>query len=141
VGVIVVVDRPYADVVPGKRPPLVKGLFVEVELWGAALALRTIVPRAALHGDRVYLIDDGRLSMRTVEVAGLQPEYAIIAGGVHAGETLVVSDLFPAIDGMPLRGETDPEVRRQLLAAAGGGPGADDPAGRIVPAAGPAEAP
>jgi hypothetical protein len=98
----------------------VKGLFVEVALYGAPLPQRTIVPRAALHGTRLYLIDDGRLSIRDIDLAGLQPEYAIIADGVSPGDTLVVSDLFPAIDGMPLQGEPDPEVHRRLLAAAGG---------------------
>lgn len=138
VGVIVVVDGPYADVVPGERPPLVKGLFVEVALYGTPLPDRTIVPRAALHGNRLYLIDDGRLSIRDIAVAGLQPEYAIIADGVSAGDILVVSDLFPAIDGMPLTGEPDPDVRRRLLVAAGGPSresGAARGTGAVIPAA------
>jgi multidrug efflux pump subunit AcrA (membrane-fusion protein) len=118
VGVIVSVDDPYSDVVPGERPPLVKGLFVEVELFGAPLPDRLVVPRSALHGDRLYLIEAGRLSIRDVTVAGLQPDYAIIGDGVEAGANLVVSDLFPAIDGMPLTGEPDPELRERLLAMA-----------------------
>jgi len=121
VGVIVVVEAPYADVVPGARPPLVKGLFVEVELFGAPRPEQLVVPRSALHGDRLYLVEDGRLAIRHVTVAVRHPEYAIIAGGVAAGDELVVSDLFPAIDGMPLRGEPDPEARARLVAAATGG--------------------
>ncbi|NBC14325.1 MAG: efflux RND transporter periplasmic adaptor subunit [Gammaproteobacteria bacterium] len=122
VGVIVSVDNPYADVVPGERPPLVKGLFVEVALFGAPRPQQVIVPRQALHGERLYLIDEGRLSIRDVTVKTLQPEYAIVAAGVTAGERLVVSDLFPAIDGMPLQAEPDPDVRARLLAAATGSP-------------------
>jgi multidrug efflux pump subunit AcrA (membrane-fusion protein) len=121
VGVIVVVEAPYADVVPGERPPLVKGLFVEVELFGAARPEQLVVPRSALHGDRLYLVEHGRLAIRHVTVAVRHPEYAIIAGGVAAGDELVVSDLFPAIDGMPLRGEPDPDARARLVAAATGG--------------------
>jgi multidrug efflux pump subunit AcrA (membrane-fusion protein) len=120
VGVIVVVDNPYADVVPGQRPPLVKGLFVEVQLFGAPRPKQLVVPRAALHGERLYLVEHGQLSIRDVTVASLHPEYAIIAGGVESGELLVVSDLFPAIDGMPLQGEPDPELRERLLATVTG---------------------
>lgn len=120
VGAIVSVDNPYADVVPGERPPLVKGLFVEVALFGAPRPQQVVVPRPALHGERLYLIDDGRLSIRDVTVKTLQSEYAIVDQGVAAGERLVVSDLFPAIDGMPLQGEPDPDVRARLLAAVTG---------------------
>jgi len=67
-------------------------------------------------------IDDGRLGIRDVTVKTLQPEYAIVAAGVTAGERLIVSDLFPAIDGMGLQAEPDPDVRARLLAAATGGP-------------------
>jgi membrane fusion protein, multidrug efflux system len=54
VGIIVEVDRPYGDVRPGERPPLVKGLFVEVELRGRPAAGRLVIPRLALHAERVY---------------------------------------------------------------------------------------
>lgn len=134
VGVIVVVEAPYADVVPGERPPLVKGLFVEVELFGAPRPEQLVVPRSALHGDRLYLVEDGRLAIRHVTVAVRHPEYAIIAGGVAAGAELVVSDLFPAIDGMPLQGEPDPDARARLVAAATASAGGGTDAARATPA-------
>jgi RND family efflux transporter MFP subunit len=118
VGVIVVVDDPYADVIPGRRPPLVKGLFVEVELRGAPRPGQIVIPRTALHDGQVYLIEDGQLVIRDVTVAMLQPEYAVIGAGLEAGEQLVVSDLFPAIAGMPLSGEPDPGMLRRLIASA-----------------------
>jgi len=118
VGVIVVVDDPYADVIPGRRPPLVKGLFVEVELRGAPRPGQIVIPRTALHDGQVYLIEDAQLVIQDVIVAMLQPEYAVISGGLEAGEQLVVSDLFPAIAGMPLAGERDPATLQRLIASA-----------------------
>ncbi|MEA3278653.1 MAG: efflux RND transporter periplasmic adaptor subunit [Pseudomonadota bacterium] len=118
VGVIVDVDEPYSNVRPGERPPLVKGLFTEVVLRGLPRAERLVIPRHALHEDRVYLIDDGRLVIRPVEVKNLQPEYAVIASGLEPGAKVIVSDLVPAIDGMRLEGQPDPKVLERLIASA-----------------------
>ncbi len=118
VGVIVVVDEPYGDVEPGVRPPLVKGLFVEVDLRGRPRPDRLVIPRDALHAGRVYLLRDGRLEIREVDVANVQPEYAVIAAGLEPGDQIVVSDLFPAIEGMRLNGEPDAGVLERLIADA-----------------------
>ena len=61
VGVIVQVDEPYANVRPGERPPLVKGMFVDVDLRGPPRPDRLVVPRHALHDGRVYLVEESRL--------------------------------------------------------------------------------
>lgn len=118
VGVIVVVDKPYANVQPGVRPPLLKGLFAEVDLRGRPRPDRLVTPRHALHDNQVYLIEDGRLVIRPVEVSATQPEYAVIASGLSAGEQVVVSDLFPAIEGMRLTGEPDADALERLVASA-----------------------
>lgn len=118
VGVIIEVDAPYGDVRPGERPPLVKGLFVEVDLRGRPRPDRLVVPRNALHDGRVYLVEDGRLVIRQVDVQTVQPEYAVIADGIEVGAPVVVTDLVPAIEGMRLEGQPDPEALERLIAEA-----------------------
>jgi multidrug efflux pump subunit AcrA (membrane-fusion protein) len=118
IGVIVEVDQPYAGVQPGKRPPLVKGLFVEVELRGPPRPERLVVPRHALHKDRVYLLEGHRLSLRPVEVDSLLPDYAVIGAGLAPGDRVVVSDLVPAIEGMRLQGQADEDALDRLVRAA-----------------------
>lgn len=120
VGVIVEVPRPYGDVRPGERPPLVKGLFVEVVLRGPPRPQRLVIPRLALHPSGVYVIEDGRLAIRPVTVAARQPEYVVIEAGLSPGARVVVSDLSPAIEGMPLTGEPDPDALARLIEAARG---------------------
>lgn len=111
VGVIVEIDRPYDRVVPGRVPPLVKSMFVEVELQGSATEPLAVIPRSALKGGRVYVVDeDERLETRPVEVAFLQGEIAVIAAGLASGERVVVSDLVPAIEGMRLLPTHDDEL-------------------------------
>lgn len=118
VGIIVEVDDPYAGVRPGERPPLVKGLFVEVDLRGPPRPNRLVIPRNALHEGRVYLVEDGRLVIRELELESVQPEYAIVASGIEPGDAVIVSDLAPAIEGMRLDGQPDAEALERLIAEA-----------------------
>ena len=115
VGVIIEVDAPYAGMRPGERPPLVKGLFVEVTLLGKPLSNSIVVPRSALHQGHIYIADaDNRLVIRPVTVALLQPTFAVIAAGLEAGERVVLSDLVPAIEGMLLQPQEDQQMLVQL---------------------------
>ncbi len=120
-GIIVEVDKPYADIQPGIRPPLVKGMFVYVEMRGRKRFAQLVVPRSSLHGDELYLIDgDKRLRKRKVEVGLTDPEYVIVKSGIGSGERIVVSDLVPAIEGMLLRPVSDERVLERLIRAASG---------------------
>ncbi|MGI9412611.1 MAG: efflux RND transporter periplasmic adaptor subunit [Hyphomicrobiales bacterium] len=121
VGVIAAVDGPYTQAIPGKRPPLAKGMFVEVELRARTIEGRIIVPRSALHDGRLYLADkDNRLEIRTVETGLTQGGFADVVSGLKAGERVVVSDLSPAIPGMLLKIDVDKALSDRLLADAGG---------------------
>jgi multidrug efflux system membrane fusion protein len=103
IGAIVAVDKPYGLVEPGKRPPLVKGMFVQVEISGKPIEDQIVIPRSAIRQGRVYISDtENRLRIRPVEVLAEQGADAVISSGLSAGETLVVSDLAPALEGMLL---------------------------------------
>jgi RND family efflux transporter MFP subunit len=119
-GVIIEIDDPYSRVQPGIRPPLLKGMFVQALLSGKPREQSLVIPRSALHNGKVYRVTaENRLQLQPVEIGLLQPEYAVVADGLTAGDRIVVSDLLPAIDGMLLRPVDAPEVAKQLLTAAG----------------------
>ncbi len=121
VGVIVAVDQPYHQARPGIRPPLTKNMFVEVELRGTPRPNRIIVPRAALHGDRLYVANkDDRLEIRKASIDFTQSNFAVIGSGIEAGERLIVTDLIPAIEGMLLKPTPDDEVASRIRAEAEG---------------------
>ncbi len=66
--VVIAVDRPYENVVPGKRPPLSPGMFCEVELRGRPRPDQVVVPRTSVRNDAVYLVDgENRLEPRPVD--------------------------------------------------------------------------
>jgi hypothetical protein len=113
-GVIVAVDEPYAQARLGERPALVKGTFVQVELRGRARP-GLVIPRAALHEDRVYVVDaEDRLESRLVKLEYAQQNFVVVAEGLAAGEIVVLSDLQPAIDGMLLDPRPDAAAKAAL---------------------------
>lgn len=122
VGVIVEVDEPYGDVRPGVRPPLVKGLFVEVTLSGEPRNDSLVIPRTALReGGRIYVANrEQRLEIRRAEVDLIQPEFVTVTGGLSAGDQLVLSDLVPAIEGMLLKPVEDTGSLERLRTLAQG---------------------
>ncbi|MBW2581296.1 MAG: efflux RND transporter periplasmic adaptor subunit [Deltaproteobacteria bacterium] len=98
--VVVRVDKPYA-----RKPPLVFGLFVTVEIEGRKVQSVTVIPRAALHqGNVVWIVDKAsRLRFRKVEVARVHGDEVIISKGLEDGETVVTTPLKVVTDGMAVR--------------------------------------
>ena len=117
--VIVAVDQPYQKVIPGKRPPLTRGLFTQVELQGLPRPESVVIPRSALHGEKVFVLDElNRLQPVMVTPAFMQSNLAVIASGLVGGETLIVSDPAPAIAGMLVMPILDEELQQGLIAQA-----------------------
>ena len=122
IGAIVAVDGAYAQANPGVRPPLTKGMFVEIEVRTRPREAAIVVPRAALHGGSVYIATaKNRLEIRPVAVGLFQGDLVVIDKGIAPGEQVVVSDLIPAVAGMLLTPEPDKEVVARLRADAAGG--------------------
>ncbi len=121
-GVVVAVDKPFEKIIPGYRPPLSKGMFVEVVLKGPPQPGRIVVPRTAVRGGKVYIADaQQRLRLRPVEVLFDQGGVSVIKSGLTAGERVVITDLVPAVSGMLLRPVADEEAAFELAALEGDG--------------------
>lgn len=114
-GVVVAVERPFEQAIPGQRPPLSKGMFVQVELRADSQRPMIVVPRSAVRDGMVFVVDaDQRLERRPVEIAFAQDDVAAIDAGLEPGEQIVLSDLVPAVSGMRLRPERDAQAAERL---------------------------
>jgi HlyD family secretion protein len=101
IAIVVRVEDPYGQIIPGKRPPLLKGMYVKVNLVSNPVE-SLVVPRHAVHGGKLYIATpSGRLSLRDVDVV-TQDDVALVRHGLKAGERVIVTDLIPAVDGMKL---------------------------------------
>ncbi|MFA9613181.1 MAG: efflux RND transporter periplasmic adaptor subunit [Deltaproteobacteria bacterium] len=107
--VVVRVDKPYA-----RKPPLVFGLFVTVEIEGRNLHNCTVIPRGALHqGNVVWVLDqESRLRFRKVEVARVQGDEVVVTKGLEDGEAVVTTPLKAVTDGMTVRMVSKPSAAK-----------------------------
>ncbi|MBV1862718.1 MAG: hypothetical protein KUG77_30125 [Nannocystaceae bacterium] len=121
VSVVVAVDDPFGKASAGRRPPLVSGMYVEVELEGLPRPGCLAVPRSALRSGALHVVDaEQRLAIRPVEVAFVQDTYACVRSGVKAGDQVVLTDVVPAIEGTLLEPRVDTRAVQQLAEAVGG---------------------
>ncbi len=105
-GVVVAVDNPLQKVVPGARPPLSKGMFVEVLISGYVQKDSIVIPSSAIRNNNVYIVDqDSRLEIREIQKRYNQQGKSVLAKGLEPGEQLVLTDIVPAVEGMLLKPE------------------------------------
>ena len=84
-------------------------------LYGRRIDAAWVVPRSAVHDSSVYICDpDNRLEVRPVGVDFYMEDMAVVSQGLEPGETLVLSDLVPAIQGMRLKPVLAPDVLSAL---------------------------
>jgi RND family efflux transporter MFP subunit len=120
-GVVVAVDKPFEKIEPGVRPPLSKGMFVQVLLNGPVQPNRLVVPRAAVRDSQIYLVNgEQRLQRQAVEVLFSQGPISVLNNGLTPGDRVVVSDLVPAVDNMRLKSHKDQALTETVAAAARG---------------------
>ncbi len=121
IGIVVAVDKPYEGVIPGQRPPLAPGMFCEVEFRGQPRTGKIVIPRSAVRDGYVTLVNaENRLERRQVEIAFSQGDFTCVRSGLIPGETLVVSDPTPAVEGMLVVPTNDDETLQELIDVATG---------------------
>jgi multidrug efflux system membrane fusion protein len=117
IAIFITVDNPYEDLIPGQKPPLMTNMYVEVELQGRPLQNRWVVPRSVVHEGKVYICTkENRLEIRDVKVEFNMGDLAVISHGLKQGESLVLADLIPAIEGMllkPVRAQSAEKLLKQ----------------------------
>lgn len=102
-GVILEIEQDYRNLNPTSVPPLVNGMFVRASIEGQANP-SWVIPERALHGDKVYLMDDeNKLQIKTVNVEYRRDNQVVIDGDLNQGDKLILNDLLPAINGMLLK--------------------------------------
>lgn len=117
-GMVVSVKEPYKGVVPGVRPPLIKGMYTSVEFLSQPTEM-LVIPRKAIHEGRVYLASkDNTLEIRPIEILYSQGELVVIKNGLNDGDQLITSDLIPVIQGIKLNPIHSEEAQKHIASLA-----------------------
>ncbi len=88
-----------------KRPKLLLGSYVRVEIIGKTLPHAAEVKRDLIHdGDRLWIMDDqGHLDIRPIEIAFRGQDHVLVTSGISDGERLITTNLPSPVQGMTLR--------------------------------------
>ena len=94
VQIYIAVDDPDSE-------DLYDGVFLKAAIPGRIIPRAFPVPRKALYEEHyVYLVEEGRLVYRSVQIARREPDYVIVQGGLSDGDLLVVEMLQGVAPGM-----------------------------------------
>lgn len=113
-------DGPYANAKAGERPPLVKGMFVEVELRTKPLKGKIIVPSASISDSQVFVVNaESRLQRRAIKIGYRGDGFVIVDEGLKEGDKVVVSELQIATPNMLLKPSEDEDLRMRMQQLSG----------------------
>ena len=98
--VVARVDDPYR-LAKRDGAALRRGTFVKATITGRTQDNIVSLSRTALRGkDRVWVVQDGKLAFRAVNIVYADKDKAIISEGLQSGEQVITSLLAGVIDGM-----------------------------------------
>jgi RND family efflux transporter MFP subunit len=100
------VEDPYGAAALETGMPFAIGMFVHASIRGRSLADARVIPRAALRsGDAIFVVRDGQLDIRKIQILHQDEDQVVVAAdGVAAGEQVVVSPVRTPVHGMRVEG-------------------------------------
>ena len=120
-GLVIAVNKPYENIIPGKRPPLLKGMYTSVELLSPAKPT-LVVPRKAVHQGRIYIVTtkDNKpvLKIMPVHVLFQEGEMLVLDDVKDAeliGKQIIITDVIPVMQGLPLKVIEATDFQKNLL--------------------------
>jgi len=102
VNVVAEVAEPFK--LSDHQPPLVPGMFVEIEIKGKLLKNIIRVPRYAVHNpNHLWVVNENRLHIQQVQIVRYDKDYAYVISGINDGDIIVTSPLDTVTDRMEIR--------------------------------------
>lgn len=107
------VEDPYQLHADGISLPI--GTFVAARIDGASIGEIIRVPRSALRGSNqlLFVDDDNKLQIRSVEVIKADAQFAYVRGGAAAGERVTLTAVEAPTNGMRVRTTDRPDAAAQ----------------------------
>ena len=112
--ILVEVEDPLAQNSAKGKPELIIGTFVEVLVEGNEIQDVVRLNRDHLReNNQVWVMQEGKLSIREVDVLLTDNQYVYISKGLEAGEKVVTTNLSTVAEGIALRTESDSTDQRR----------------------------
>lgn len=121
INVVATIDKPYEKTIPGVRTALIRGMYCEMELRAQARPNTVVLPRSAVRDQEICLVDNnGRLQKQQIKIAFTQDDLVVVESGLAGGETVIVSDPTPGIEGMLVTPIVDHKLAATIVQQAEG---------------------
>jgi multidrug efflux pump subunit AcrA (membrane-fusion protein) len=92
--------------------PVFKGVFFEARIPGKEIEQAIRIPHRAVYSEKyIYLIKDGLLEYREINIARKENGTVIVNGGLNNGDTLVLEAMQGVFPGMPAQSKMAAEER------------------------------
>ena len=102
ISVVVEVPKPFER--SNGRPPLLPGIFAEIQIQGKMLKSTLALPRDAIHeGNKVWMVKDDRLYVKTLDIVRTDRDFAYARASADQNATIVISSLDTVTEGMKVR--------------------------------------
>jgi len=122
ISVVVEVVNPF-EIFNG-RPPLLPGVFAEVLIQGKTLLNAVAVPRDAIReGNKVWLVNDNRLYIQSLDIVRADKDFAYVVSGVRDEANIAISSLDAVIEGMKVRTKADITINSEQVGQDANKPG------------------
>lgn len=106
--ILVEVPDPLAQDTAAGKPELIIGTFVETLIEGNEVSGVVRLNRDYLRdNDQVWVMENGKLSIRDVEVLLTDNQFAYISKGLKGGEMVITTNLSTVVEGVGVRTEKD----------------------------------
>ena len=110
IGLTALINNEVERIDPRRSPPLLKDMYVEVQVTGKGKPA-VVIPSRAIHGDKLYVVNNEQtLTIRKIDVLFQQNGQAVISNGLSPGETVVLSDILSPREGMQVRLQPEEEA-------------------------------
>lgn len=107
--------------------PLVPGVFVTATIEGPTHSDRILVPRRAVRGGRVFIIEGDHAKVCIVSVDRHIGDQAMVRGELKSGDRVILTRLDRLADGSPVRTRGKSSTRVQAATSANGKRGKRSP--------------
>lgn len=114
--VVAQVDDPFG-IHTRDKAPLKIGQYVTAEVEGRLVQDALLIPAGAIYqGSYVYIVEDGILLRREIDVAWQNRSEALVAGGLDEGNLLVLTPLGQVTSGVPVTIAGQPRKSGHIMA-------------------------
>ena len=94
-----------------EKPPLIIGSFVEAFVTGEEMKNVVRIHRDLVRrGDTVWVMQDGKLAIREVEIVLTDDQYAYISEGLEGGDYVISTNLSTVSEGVEVRSESSDSI-------------------------------